>query len=133
MKYVTHINLQFFNDFANKKTTLYTQKLFGYLGLNCQTWLQQVAVRWTLSEQVSVLPGVPKGTALGILPIYINDMSDIVWLMTLLVKSTIALFADDTYLLKAISSQLDAARRLEQTQRMGKSIVYSSAANTGDR
>ena len=83
MKYVTHINLQFFNDFVNKKTTyipfkLYIYKLFGYLGLNCQTWLQQVAVRGTLSEQVSVLPGVPKGTALGILPIYINDMSDIV-------------------------------------------------------
>ena len=63
---------------------------------------QQVAVRGTLSDIVSVLSGVPQGTALGplLFLIFINDMPS-------LVKSTIALFADDAYLLKSISSQHD--------------------------
>ena len=57
-----------------------------------QNRTQRVVVRGTFSESVTVLLGVPQGTVLGplLFLLYINDMS-------LVVKSIIALFADDTY------------------------------------
>ena len=83
---------------------------YGIKG-NIQKWIsnflknlkQRVEVWWTFSESVKVLLGVPQGTVLGplLFLLHTNDMP-------LIVKSIIALFADDAYVYRSISSRKDA-------------------------
>ena len=85
-------------------------KHYGIKG-NLHKWIsnfllnrtQSVVVRGTFSESKPVLSGVPQGTALGplLFLIYINDMP-------LVVESPIALFADDAFIYRPISTNNDA-------------------------
>ena len=68
-----------------------------------QNRTQCVVVRGTFSESVTVLSGVSQGTVIGplLFLLYINDMS-------LVAKLIIALFADNAYVYRSISSRKGA-------------------------
>ena len=99
---------QTFDKVCHRKLLL-KRDHYGIKG-NIQKWIsnflknlkQRVEVWWTFSESVKVLSGVPQGTVLGplLFLLHINDMP-------LIVKSIIALFADDAYVYWSISSRKD--------------------------
>ena len=64
---------------------------------------QVVRVNGEKSEETAVLSGIPQGSVLGplLFVVYINDLPESV-------KSNIFLFADDTKILKQITSKEDA-------------------------
>ena len=103
-------------DFAKAFDTVPHRRLLGKLSCygisgNIHDWIkafllgrsQVVRVNGEESEETAVLSGIPQGSVLGplLFVIYINDLPESV-------KSDIFLFADDTKILKHITSEKDA-------------------------
>ena len=103
-------------DFAKAFDTVPHRRLLGKLtcyGIsgNIINWIkafllgrsQVVRVNGEKSEETAVLSGIPQGSVLGplLFVVYINDLPESV-------KSNIFLFADDTKILKQITSKEDA-------------------------
>ena len=103
-------------DFAKAFDTVPHPRLLGKLSCygisgNIINWIkafllgrsQVVRVNGEKSEETAVLSGIPQGSVLGplLFVVYINDLPESV-------KSNIFLFADDTKILKQITSKEDA-------------------------
>ena len=89
--------------------------IYKWISNFLQNRTKRVVVRGTFSETVTVLSGVPQGTVLGplLFLLYINDMP-------LVVKSIIALFADDAYVYRSIFSCKVANTLQKDLENLGK-------------
>ena len=117
-----------FDKVAHEKLLL---KLYFYgIRGNTLNWIknfldnrtQSVLLNGTNFDNIPVSSGVPQVSVLGpmLLLAYINDLPD-------QVKSKVRLFADDTAMYLALSTQADSEilqKDLEQLEKMGKILGY---------